>query len=88
MENDCQTKNTGDYCFTNTGKYAISVNAYQVIDHTISGYTTITLSAGQTQCMYEKNIGIWLYEFVGMMGVYAKGEIRLEKCKSKTFVIK
>lgn len=85
----CVTENTGDYCFQNNTNLNLNVS--------LSGKgigTRITLNPGQTQCIYNIEEGSVKYT-ISTSGVVsgqptynATGYILIEKCKSKTFVIK
>lgn len=86
----CKEKHTGDYCFTNSTAYKLKVNVSNS-----SG--EVTLEPGQTQCYYDVEEGahkynIWSYFMLN--GDDARkfsnksGQINVEECKSKTFIIK
>ncbi len=84
---ECFANNTGDYCFEN--KLRAEVTVY------ISGLNKeLTLKPGQTQCIYNCKAEDWKYEYYETNTTYfystykGKGVILIEKCKSKTFVIR
>lgn len=85
---ECEVKNTGDFCFENRTNKKLKVN--------LAG-SVITLESGQTQCYYNKkamnfSYSIDIIEFrtdgSQISRDYSRGNILVEKCKSKTFVIK
>lgn len=94
---DCETNNTGDYCFTNetSHQFRITVNPSGRMD-----YKYLTLEAGQTQCFYNLQVRVYNYEIQQLDNlprplsfdrrpvINRQGQISIEKCKSKTFVIK
>jgi hypothetical protein len=84
VSKECETKNTGDYCFENSSKTKILVYTF---------YSQMYLDPGQTQCFYNKKAGNYSYQIrkTDTRGRYittGSGEILVEKCKSKTFQIK
>lgn len=91
VNKDCETKNTGDYCFTNNTDKAKFATLF------IEGKGTlgeIVIDPGQTQCYYD--IAATTYKYVicskrwswYMSDAEMNGIIKVEKCKSKSFVIK
>ena len=114
VNNDCETKNTGDYCFTNNTQYRLRVYLYneagggygggQMIRAANNGYMSVswsggdvTIEPGQTECFYNIKATSMVSDiriikpvnsaYVWDVG-YRKGNILVEKCKSKTFIIK
>lgn len=98
MDTTCKQKNTGDYCFTNNTNINLTVTIGAG-----SWPKNITLQPGQTQCFLDLNVGSFDYKIFNteaaqyvwdgnkakFVGVYnAKGQIYIEQCKSKTFIIK
>src|ERR1035437_3786919 len=86
----CKEKNTGDYCFMNSTGNELNV----FINWTLPPQSgeqqhNITLSPGQTHCIYDICAGPHNYEIGGFPN-YRKeiGQINVEQCKSKTFEIK
>ena len=98
VNKDCESKNTGDYCFCNTTQYnfIVSINADGV---------ALRLSPGQTQCLYNISTGSYRYHIMGdrdfgrgTAGIYRvpegfkyvhdQAQFLVEKCKSKSFIIK
>jgi hypothetical protein len=96
VNSECETNNTGDYCFTNNTNTLLYIMVYRRIpDSYISGYLgEITVDKGQTQCFYDAQAATYTYSIdihqsTGHSSSTAKtGQIRIEKCKSKTFIIK
>ena len=89
VSKDCEVKNTGDYCFTNETSFKVMVG------YSKNYKDRITLEPGQTQCVYDLIAGSKVYD----LWIYTKaihpdlpekrqGQYLVEKCKSKTFVIK
>ena len=96
VNKDCEKNNTGDYCFTNNTQNQATVT---LLPTRISDYKYLTLEAGQTQCFY--NLQVQSYDYVlqvvdglttsrsgRVMPTERRGQIFVEKCKSKTFDIK
>jgi hypothetical protein len=92
VDKNCEINNKGDYCFQNNTKFLINVD--------LSG-SKCTLKPGEVQCFYNANVGVFNYSLVAWKNnqpsrmpkassydYYAEGQVRIEKCKSKTFVIK
>jgi len=82
VNKECEIKNIGDYCFENRTKGKVTVradyNEYQM-----------TLDVGQTQCFYNLKPGNYIYSIEDeKRWIIGTGQILVEKCKSKTFVIK
>ncbi len=90
VNRDCEIKNTGDYCFKNNTKYNVRV---EVFDKGSSNQSSLTLNSNQTQCLYNLKSSsmaykTWIYNGAKPLGYdFKKGQILVEKCKSKTFVI-
>ena len=88
VSKDCVTKNTGDYCFENKTKTKMIVQIYSPN----KGGQRTTVDVGQTQCLYNLSAENWNYEIsTGTQGNFAgegNGQILVEKCKSKTFIIR
>ena len=84
VDKKCIEKKTGDYCFLNNTNINVRVNVYK---YPFDGY--MTLQPGQTQCFYDVAIGSARYEITNTENSrLAYGQINIEQCKSKTFVIK
>lgn len=90
VNSSCKEKNTGDYCFTNNTSKNLRVD--------LSNEKSFTLAPKQTQCVYEITVGPMRYsiyesesrgyDFGGGPRPYnARGEVYIEQCKSKTFII-
>lgn len=95
VNKECETKNTGDFCFTNNTQYLIKVIIGTIAPNYINSSGEMTLSPGQTQCFYGKsakpyNYIIYKYAPNEPDKIFKNelGDILVEKCKSKTFVIK
>lgn len=98
VSHSCETNNTGDYCFKNitTNDLVITITVSPA-SNTLNGSVayaynspkTITLTPGQTQCFYNLTAVIHSYRVTNPRINYpvGQGEIQVEKCKSKTFVI-
>lgn len=87
VNKECATNNTGDYCFENSTKTEMTIYIGQVGSSWSS--QDMSLNPGQTQCFYNLKAGNYKYadrsfHFIPTI----KGQILVEKCKSKTFVIK
>ncbi len=94
----CKENKTGDYCFTNNTAFSLKVTISGTI--WMSWKLSMTLSPSQTQCFYEVPEGVCNYEildtYASGLAIYyqrdvkykANGQIRVEQCKSKTFIIK
>lgn len=104
VNKNCINNNTGDYCFYNkTSKnLSVTINGLQKNFH-----QEISISPGQTQCLYGMPVGSATYYIVeksNYSGGYsagsgvvfngptvnkytANGQINIEQCKSKTFII-
>ncbi len=95
VNNDCETKNTGDYCFQNNTRYDLVVllKYGQIYNRTIA---SCTLKPSEKQCFYNLNKGPLNYYISvntktwteAVNGYKVNGQINIEKCKSKTFIIK
>ena len=99
VNKDCETNNTGDYCITNNKNFFIQLTYWNN-----SGYRRdISIEPGQTVCLYNLKSGVWEYEYddlpiIRKSGLNNKyqweervvihGQFLVEKCKSKTFIIK
>lgn len=85
VNKECETKNTGDYCFENASNVQILVTLNFIDDR-------MTLSPGQTQCFYNKKATSYNYQVTKIVQdsyrSAGEGEILVEKCKSKTFTYK
>jgi hypothetical protein len=97
VNNDCETNNTGDYCFENTTQYEVAITLY---GGTIVQYGrearerfSITLGPKQTECFFSLKAMPMEYSLVAKVNngwtstiIFSrKGNIKVEKCKSKTF---
>lgn len=87
VDEECETKNVGDYCFENTTKSTIRVRG------DVGYLKEIYLAPGQTLCYYNISATNHHYQLNtwenGNRGnTISSGEFLVEKCKSKTFVIK
>jgi hypothetical protein len=87
VDSECDKQNSGDYCFMNNTQYILVANV---------GRTEMTLKPGQTQCLYNiprgpLNYIVYSRDKINNMRnpeYSARGQIYIEKCKSKTFIIK
>lgn len=90
VNKECETKNTGDYCFQNLTNKRLKVF--------ISHVGECIVEPAQTQCFYNVKAASYSYEIEVLENkvtyrpvyekAYAKGNILIERCKSKTFIIK
>jgi hypothetical protein len=89
---DCETNKTGDYCFQNNTMFNINVSL---------GQKKCTLKPDQVQCFYNLKVGPWSYKIISWkndepkiiyhnsdLNYKANGQVFVEQCKSKTFIIK
>ena len=89
VNKECIKLATGDYCFenrTNKKKKMFIRNVNRK-----SKEYSLTISPGQTQCLYSLPNGIYDYQdgfSFDLLYPTIKGQIKVETCKSKTFVIK
>jgi hypothetical protein len=94
VNSECKEKNTGDYCFINATDHQIQVDIdYRSNNSCItSDDLTMTLAPQQTQCFYNLKAVPWFYfvfdEKHPRCTPAQEGQINVEQCKSKTFVIK
>jgi hypothetical protein len=102
VNKECETKNTGDYCFMNSTTKTLMVSFH---GRTGTFYDLgLTLSPGQTQCFTDAPTGMANYDIREQnsnnnfqYGNYpeqnnshkyqATGNVNVERCKSKTFNI-
>jgi hypothetical protein len=95
---ECESKKIGDFCFENKTPIRLNVEIRERAHHQPF---YLLLSPGQTQCFYNlktKNYQYNIYKgrktndgndyFYDRAYIIGKGEILVEKCKSKTFTIK
>lgn len=94
VSQECETKKTGDFCFTNKTTQTVNVG---LNTRDYQGYfnfhpeKSMTLSPGQTQCFYNisaRNYNYLITIYASPTAKYLTGQILVEKCKSKTFEIK
>lgn len=86
----CESKNTGDYCFENKTNKVMYVCLF------ILGkwWKEVAVEIGQTQCFYDRDAAAYDYVIGSKRYTWYKsdaersGEILVEACKSKIFVIK
>lgn len=97
VNQNCQSENTGDYCFCNTtsDNLLLSIGADGV---------ALRFSPGQTQCLYNFKVNSYRYHIMGakdygqgraiiyrvpenFVYVHDQGNFLIEKCKSKTYII-
>jgi hypothetical protein len=96
---ECETKNTGDYCFENKTTVKLRVHVGTDQRGELNG-SDILLDPGQSQCFYSLKAQSFYYKiyrardgsnppyFYDTKYIIGKGTVLIEKCKSKTFVIK
>lgn len=102
VNSDCEKNNTGDYCFTNNTNRLMYVGVYKIVSQRIGEryypgkeyVGEITLDIGQTQCFYDIEATSYIYIIDNRpstghsTSTQKDGRFRVDKCKSKTFVIK
>ena len=87
----CEASNTGDYCFVNNSNRVVYVTVY---GGNKRGQGEASIDIGQTQCYYNLEATSYDYVIGGkrwtwyMSDAERNGKIQVEKCKSKTFIIK
>src|SRR5688572_19759206 len=79
VNKECETKNTGDYCFENQKTFKVTVD----LDGTSSGLPDLTLEPGQTQCIYNKKAQTYDYSLRDMVQYkyFASGEFLIQQCQ-------
>lgn len=85
---ECESNNTGDYCFQNSTNKQINI-FIRSLDKKKKKYS-ISIGPNQTQCFYSLPIGV--YEFKDLMDFVSsfctiKGQIKVERCRSNTYRI-
>ncbi len=98
VNKDCETNNTGDYCFTNNTQHKLQIDITGTEKY---NRNSLTLDAGQTQCFYNLIVQPYNFSYVQLdyvnnsrdyrtynNRIEARGQIFVEKCKSKTLIIK
>ncbi|MGB4848034.1 MAG: FlgO family outer membrane protein [Saprospiraceae bacterium] len=91
VNKECETNNYGDYCFQNNTQFRLKVILYY---GTNNGHDSdlLTLDPNQTQCLYNLKAKSYDYRIDQLSPSFYMewklGSILIEKCKSKTFVIK
>ena len=98
---NCKENNTGDYCFKNTRSETLKVTYWGIKDQLYP--RKLIISSNETQCLYDipsGSIDYKIEEYFGenfiKTGVttneppsYSKsGQLYVEQCKSKTFLIR
>jgi len=102
VNSECETNNTGDYCFTNNTNRLLYIEVRKIVSRQIGermypgqqSIGEVTLDVGQTQCFYDIVATSYVYitdispDTGHRSSTEKEGRFRVEKCKSKTFVIK
>ncbi len=100
VNNDCKTNNTGDYCFENRTQYEVEVILYGGKTYKFGRETferfSITLVPKQTECFYSLKAIPMKYKIVAKVNhgwtstiiFNRQGNLKVEQCRSKTFIIK
>ena len=83
VSEECEEKGFGDFCFSNQTQQELSGSLES---------RRVTLKPGQTQCYYSRISGRYRYTIRTVKegiekGVIYQGEVMIEKCRSKTYVI-
>jgi len=89
----CKEKNTGDYCFQNNTQFNLQF--------TLSGFYKCTIKPNEKQCFYDLQVGSLGYDIIAWkndqslviyhdydLNYKANGQIYVEQCTSKTFIIR
>jgi len=91
----CKVNNTGDYCFLNNTDRQITVVLYNDKQSCMGAYGStaqMSLEPQQAQCAYNLNAIVLRYEIYDEKHPRCNpgqfGQINVEVCKSKTFVVK
>jgi len=92
VNKNCKDKNTGDYCFVNKTSMNVTVNIKKSGSYE---YKELSLNIGEQKCFYDLDAESWNYYVQSTAHTssfayyqFGKGQIKVEQCKSKTFVIK
>lgn len=104
VDQSCATNNTGDFCFLNSLNAGVKVQLEPVNWRNAMSFggrsrIEMTLDPGQQQCFYNLPVGVYYYRYylnvkdnAGFVGGghydEHKGQILVQKCLSKTFVIR
>ncbi|WP_420573722.1 FlgO family outer membrane protein [Kordia sp.] len=88
---DCERKKTGDYCFQNNTRSTYSAELYDPKNRKRT-FGKLILSPGQNGCLFNIPENIYSFEakIHNEMTTQSpkRGNIRVEKCKSITYIIK
>jgi len=85
VNKECEQNNTGDVCFKNATKTKVNVLLYGSAPY--GGNKVLTLELEEMQCFYDLVVRAYTYQ-IRVDGQERSGEIKIERCKSKTFIIK
>lgn len=91
VNSKCKENGTGDYCFVNKTNKVMYVTLYGGGKGTLG---EITLDIGQTQCFYDIKASSYNYVIGSkrwswrMSDAERNGQLQVEECKSKTFIVK
>ncbi|MBI4930177.1 MAG: M48 family metalloprotease [Bacteroidetes bacterium] len=100
---NCETKNTGDYCFVNQTSQTIYVdlydmdNEYNKFGSSIQVRTgdgpVLTIQPNSSECIYQYPAKVWQYTVKGTKALtyglitIKSGNILIEKCQTKTITL-
>lgn len=85
VNKDCAEKKVGDYCFTNRTTKKVKIT----IGYLGGNFHELTIEPNETQCLYNfksGNINFRIYS--DLFNGPRTGEILVEQCKSKTYLIR
>lgn len=96
VDRECEKNNTGDFCFLNETKGTIYVyvsERYLTLPIQLQLYANkISIASRETSCLYNTKAKVLYYSVTlsqsSRAQIWKSGQIRVEKCKSKTLTIK
>jgi hypothetical protein len=89
VNQDCEKNNTGDYCFYNSSEGKVILRIYGKYG-TDDILTSLSLNPKESKCIYGYLVGSYgFYAFLELSTSSGDaGQILIEKCKSKLYIIK
>ena len=101
VNHECEVKNFGDYCFENNTQKKMGIFFDNGPDSDDFSARQVIIAPGETQCFYRIDAVDCIYViYKGVTyssgkeyyfdggNIYSRGNVLIEKCKSKTFIIK
>jgi len=96
VDSKCEKNNTGDFCFLNETKGTIYVyvsERYLYLPVQLQLYAKkISIDSRETSCLYNTKAKVLYYSVTlsqsSRAQIWKSGQIKVEKCKSKTLTIK